>query len=171
MPADGSLDYIEIPVSDMAATKQFYASVFGWAFTDYGPDYAAFEVDGRNGGFNAERKVVKEGGPLIVLYANDLDAMEARVKKAGAEIILHHEFPGGRRFIFAIPAAMRLQSGAPNHERALVHGLIYPGFYPQALELPRTIGPRRMLCHCARASNAAGGWRQRIVLGGNRHVT
>ncbi len=104
MPADGSLDYIEIPVSDMAATKQFYASVFGWAFTDYGPDYAAFEVDGRNGGFNAERKVVKEGGPLIVLYANDLDAMEARVKKAGAEIILHHEFPGGRRFHFRDPS-------------------------------------------------------------------
>lgn len=103
MPADGSLDYIEIPVSDMAATKQFYGSVFGWAFTDYGPDYTAFVADGRNGGFNAERKVVKEGGPLIVLYANDLEAMEARVKKAGAEIMSHHTFPGGRRFHFRDP--------------------------------------------------------------------
>lgn len=96
MPTDGSLDYIEIPAPDMAATKAFYA-MFGWRFTDYGPDYVAFESAGRNGGFNAERKVVREGGPLIVLYAADLDGMETKVRGAGAEILERHDFPGGRR--------------------------------------------------------------------------
>ena len=103
MPADGYLDYIELPAPDMAATKRFYGSVFGWTFTDYGPDYVAFECAGRNGGFNAERKVVASGGPLVVLFAQDLDAMEATVRAAGADITERHEFPGGRRFHFRDP--------------------------------------------------------------------
>ncbi|HEY3777524.1 MAG TPA: VOC family protein [Rhizomicrobium sp.] len=104
MPADGSLDYIELPGSDIPATKHFYAVVFGWSFTDYGPDYAAFQSpDGREGGFNAERKVVAGGGPLVVIYANDLDSMEAKVRATGAEILSREEFTGGRRFHFRDP--------------------------------------------------------------------
>ena len=103
MPTDGSLDYIELPGTDLPATKRFYGAVFGWSFTDYGPDYVAFQTpDGREGGFNAERRVA-EGGALVVLYANDLDAMEAKVCKAGAEITSRHEFPGGHRFHFHDP--------------------------------------------------------------------
>jgi predicted enzyme related to lactoylglutathione lyase len=101
--ADGYLDYIELPGSDIPATKKFYGSVFGWSFTDYGPDYVAFDCAGRTGGFNSERRVVEAGGPLVVLFADDLDAMEAKVSAAGAEILLRHEFPGGRRFHFRDP--------------------------------------------------------------------
>jgi predicted enzyme related to lactoylglutathione lyase len=104
MPTDGSLDYIELPGPDIPATKKFYASLFRWTFTDYGPDYVAFESpDGRQGGFNAERKVISSGGPLVVLYANDLDAMENNVRKAGAEIVSRESFDGGRRFHFRDP--------------------------------------------------------------------
>lgn len=103
MPADGYLDYVELPGSDIPATKAFYGAVFGWTFTDYGPDYAAFETAGRSGGFNAERKVVATGGPLVVLYAADLDGMEAKVRAAGAEVIGRESFTGGRRFHFRDP--------------------------------------------------------------------
>ena len=37
------IDYVELPAGDLAATKSFYASAFGWGFTDYGPTYAGFE--------------------------------------------------------------------------------------------------------------------------------
>jgi predicted enzyme related to lactoylglutathione lyase len=103
MTIDGALDYVELPATDIPATKQFYSTVFGWSFTDYGPDYVAFRVDGRDGGFNAERKPVPNGGPLVVLYANDLDAMEAKVKAAGAAILSRESFEGGRRFHFRDP--------------------------------------------------------------------
>ncbi|HEX3808472.1 MAG TPA: VOC family protein [Rhizomicrobium sp.] len=103
MPADGYLDYLELPAPDMAATKRFYGDVFGWTFTDYGPDYVEFRCGDHTGGFYTERKVISEGGALVILYANDLDAMEAKVKAAGAEITEHHEFPGGRRFHFRDP--------------------------------------------------------------------
>ena len=103
MPLDGSLDYIELPGPDIPATKRFYGATFGWTFTDYGPDYVGFQSpDGRAGGFNAELKVA-EGGPLVVLYANDLDSMDAKIVEAGAEIINRHDFPGGRRFHFRDP--------------------------------------------------------------------
>ncbi len=104
MPIDGTMDYIELPMADREATKTFYTSVFDWGgFTEYGPDYMAFEACGRDGGFNAERKIVQGGGPLLVLYSNDLNATEAKVKAAGGEIVGHEEFPGGRRFTFRDP--------------------------------------------------------------------
>jgi predicted enzyme related to lactoylglutathione lyase len=103
MPVDGALDYLELPASDILESKKFYGAVFGWTFVDYGPDYAAFSAHGRDGGFNAGRKVVSKGGPLAVLYANDLGAMEEKVKAAGAEIISSESFEGGRRFHFRDP--------------------------------------------------------------------
>lgn len=103
MPIDGALDYIELPATDIPATKRFYGGVFGWTFTDYGPGYTAFAIDGRDGGFNTDRKPVPREGPLVVLYANDLDLMEAKVKAAGAPVISRESFEGGRRFHFRDP--------------------------------------------------------------------
>lgn len=103
MTKDGALDYIELPATDIPATKRFYGATFGWAFTDYGPDYVAFEVDGRSGGFNSGRKVIAADGPLVVLYANNLDAMEGKVRANGAEILSRETFEGGRRFHFRDP--------------------------------------------------------------------
>jgi len=103
MPIDGTLDYIELPCSDLPATKKFYREVFGWTFTDFGSEYTAFEAAGRDGGFNAARKMIASGGPLVVLYANKLDDVEAKVKAAGGEIIGREHFEGGHRFHFRDP--------------------------------------------------------------------
>jgi len=101
---DGRIDYIEFPATDVAKTKAFYERVFGWKFTDYGPDYTSFE-DGRiAGGFTKVGKVA-QGGPLVVLYAGDLAAMESKVKQAGGAIVKDiFPFPGGRRFHFTDPS-------------------------------------------------------------------
>ncbi len=103
MPNDGFLDYIELPGPDIPATKAFYNAVFGWTFVDYGPDYVEFHSGECAGGFNADRKVVANGGPLLVLYANDLDATEARIRAEGAQVIGRESFEGGRRFCFRDP--------------------------------------------------------------------
>jgi predicted enzyme related to lactoylglutathione lyase len=55
------MDYIEFPATDIAKTKLFYGEVFGWKFTDYGPDYTSFE-DGRlSGGFSKEGQAIQGG--------------------------------------------------------------------------------------------------------------
>lgn len=100
---DRRIDYIEFPATDIEKTKLFYTIVFGWKFEDYGPDYASFH-DGRlSGGFRKEKKV-KGNGPLIVLYASDLEALQRRIILADGKITKPtFEFPGGRRFHFSDP--------------------------------------------------------------------
>lgn len=107
MREDGKIDYVEMPAGDLAATKTFYAAAFGWSFTDYGPDYAAMS-EGLDGGFHADAaEAVKQ--PLMVLFATDLEAMEAKVKAAGGIIVRPiFSFPGGRRFHFTDPSGNEL---------------------------------------------------------------
>jgi predicted enzyme related to lactoylglutathione lyase len=101
---DRRIDYIELQVTDVAAAKRFYGDVFGWSFTDWGDEYASFEDGRMNGGF-AKSDSVTPGGPLVIMYATDLEAALARVKKAGGRIVVEpFSFPGGRRFHFADPS-------------------------------------------------------------------
>lgn len=106
---DRRIDYIELPCSDIAKAKAFYTAVFGWTFTDYGPDYTSFH-DGRlAGGFTTDRVARTGGGPLVVLYVADLEAAQVRVEKAGGRIALPiFSFPGGRRFHFLDPTGSEL---------------------------------------------------------------
>ena len=100
---DRQVDYIEFPANDIPATKAFYQDVFGWEFSDWGDTYTSFD-DGRiSGGFTTEADV-GPGGPLVVLYADDLEAIYAAVTSAGGTIVKEtFEFPGGRRFHFSDP--------------------------------------------------------------------
>jgi uncharacterized protein len=102
------IDYIEFPATDLAATKAYYEAVFGWKFTDYGPDYSSFE-DGRLAGGFWKSVPAGPGGPLVVIYAADLAATEAKVLAAGGKIVKPaFDFPGGRRFHFADPSGNEL---------------------------------------------------------------
>jgi hypothetical protein len=108
MREDGKVDYVEFPAGDLTATKRFYRDAFSWAFTDYGPTYAAFEGQGLDGGFDADAAsaIAK---PLVVLYANDLHAMEAKVIAAGGRVTRPiYAFPGGSRFHFVDPSGNEL---------------------------------------------------------------
>ena len=104
------IDYIEFGVTDMAEARRFYGEVFGWSFTDYGPDYAGIQRPGGGeaGGFTPHREVVP-GGPLVILYSDSLDATLERVRGAGGEITTEpFSFPGGRRFHFRDPSGNEL---------------------------------------------------------------
>ena len=105
---DRRIDYIEFRVHDIPKTKAFYGTVFGWQFKDYGPGYCEFR-DGRlTGGFTTEGKP-RPGGPLVVLYGDDLPALVKSVEKAGGKIAKPiFEFPGGRRFHFIDPNGYEL---------------------------------------------------------------
>jgi predicted enzyme related to lactoylglutathione lyase len=103
------IDYIEIPVTDLVAAKRFYAAAFGWSLADYGPDYAGIQIGGREvGGLRPEAEV-RAGGPLVILYSQDLESSVEAVEKAGGKVVEPiYEFPGGRRFHFGDPAGNEL---------------------------------------------------------------
>ncbi|MFT4537782.1 MAG: putative enzyme related to lactoylglutathione lyase [Planctomycetota bacterium] len=97
-----TIDYLELTVTDMKAAKSFYSTAFGWAFNDYGPEYAGIqrEEGGEVGGLRLD-STVAGGGALLVLYSSDLEASVESVRAAGGEIAKDiFSFPGGRRFQF-----------------------------------------------------------------------
>jgi predicted enzyme related to lactoylglutathione lyase len=103
-----TIDYIEMPSTNLTATKDFFTGLFGWVFQDYGPDYAAFD-DGRiTGGFFASdlTSTVAKGAPLVVFYSAELEKMSTEVARLGGKITRKvFEFPGGRRFHFEAPGS------------------------------------------------------------------
>ena len=107
--AHHAIDYIEIAVTDIDAAKAFYASAFGWSLVDYGPDYAGIQGDGREMGGLRRDSEVRAGGPLVILYSEDLEGSAEAVTAAGGAILEPiYAFPGGRRFHFADPAGNEL---------------------------------------------------------------
>ena len=105
---DKRVDYVEFKATDLEAAKAFYSGAFGWKFQDWGPDYASFE-DGRlAGGFYVSDEIIR-GGPLVIIYAVDLEAMAAGVRNNGGTIVKEiFSFPGGRRFHFTDPSGNEL---------------------------------------------------------------
>lgn len=111
--ASAAINYLELPANDIEKVKAFYCQVFNWQFTDYGPEYTAFSKDsaGIDGGFyhaplncNSE-----QGSALVVLFSDDLAAIEQEVISAGGTINKPvFSFPGGRRFHFCDPCGNEL---------------------------------------------------------------
>ena len=113
MRENGAIDYVELPGKNLGEIKRFYAAAFGWRFVDYGPAYIAVEGAGLDGGFNAHEEATAK--PLVILYAEDVEAMQAEVEAAGGRILKPvYSFPGGRRFHFADPAGNELAVWGPD---------------------------------------------------------
>lgn len=105
MNINNSINYIELPLVKNAETKEFYSQVFGWTFTDWGPNYLSFSGANVDGGFNGESGTQSSSpGVLIVLYVSDLAKKLEEITKAGGVIKQPiYEFPGGKRFHFLDP--------------------------------------------------------------------
>lgn len=101
------INYIELPATNIAGTKQFFARAFGWEFIDYGPEYTAISGAGLDGGFykSTLRATTETGSALVVIYSTDLELSLERVADAGGQIVKPiFSFPGGRRFHFTDPS-------------------------------------------------------------------
>jgi len=111
MNVNDKINYVEFPARDIEATKTFFTTVFGWVFTDYGPEYTSFKDQGINGGFYKSdgASSTGTGGSLIVLYSDTLEDVLERVERAGGSVLKPiFSFPGGRRFHFAEPSGNEL---------------------------------------------------------------
>ncbi|WP_205480709.1 VOC family protein [Sphingomonas arenae] len=103
------IDYVELPSATAhELTRAFYAKAFGWAFTDYGPDYAATTDGSVDVGLNGQPEDALSA-PLPVIRVDDLQAAFNAVAKAGGTIAKAiFSFPGGRRFHFIDPGGNEL---------------------------------------------------------------
>src|SRR4029453_18627261 len=93
---------------DYAGTKAFFENAFGWTYQDYGPDYCDTRSSGIGSGINGDSDH-RTLHPLVVLYAEDLEAALAKVTDAGGIVTRAiFGFPGGRGFHFADPSGNEL---------------------------------------------------------------
>ena len=107
MRNEGRIDYVEIPVTDIAAARDFLGAMFGWEFQEWGPDYSSFSDGHLDGGLCRADAAAPATGVLLVFYSEDLERDVERVKKLGATVSKEiFEFPGGRRFHFVEPAGV-----------------------------------------------------------------
>jgi uncharacterized protein len=102
-----TINYVEIPVPDPQATRDFFLALFGWSFQDWGDDYISFN-DGRiDGGLRRAEQAAPGDGVLVIFYSEDLERDLARVVELGARISQDiYDFPGGRRFHFIEPSGV-----------------------------------------------------------------
>jgi len=102
-PRDNTINYLEIPVKDITASKNFFSNLFGWKFVDYGPDYTCFLDAGIDGGFYKSDNdgFRSEQCPLVVFYHYDIYKIKDKVLSLSGVITKDiFTFPGGRRFHF-----------------------------------------------------------------------
>lgn len=108
------LNYVELPVRDVPGLKSFYSGVFGWSFTDFGPDYAATMSGDVDVGLNGDESQWT-AQLLPVIEVDDLEATLADVEAAGGTVTLPiFAFPGGRRFHFKDPHGHELAAMKPD---------------------------------------------------------
>ena len=98
------LNYVELPVRDVSAAKDFYEAAFGWSLTEFGPTYAATLTGDTDIGLQGDTSEATKA-PLPVVDVEDLEAALEKVRNARAEIVRPiFAFPGGRRFHFLDPS-------------------------------------------------------------------
>ncbi|SRR6266540_737148 len=104
MATHNQIDLIEFPVKSteqLKQTKDFFGSVFGWKYNDWGDDYSDTTESGASSGVNADGIATM---PLTVIYSSDLEATKELVLKNGGKVVVDtYSFPGGRRFHFTEP--------------------------------------------------------------------
>jgi len=87
--APGSIDFIEIPSSNPAASQSFYSSLFGWT-ADNQEGFAFFTAsDGMMGMFTPEAKpAAPQTGPVFYINCESVKAQLAAIEAAGGKTVL-----------------------------------------------------------------------------------
>ncbi len=102
------ISFIELPAADFGAARDFYASAFGWALSDFGPTYSCTLTGDVDLGLQGDAAEATRA-PLPVIAVDDLERALADVAQAGGAIVKPiFAFPGGRRFHFTDPAGNEL---------------------------------------------------------------
>jgi predicted enzyme related to lactoylglutathione lyase len=99
-------NYLELTSSDLPRTQRFYEQALGFAFTGYGPGYAAVEGGPAEVGFRVAAAPV---APMPVFESDDVEASLVAVEAAGGQVVSPiTPYPGGRRFEFLDPDGHRI---------------------------------------------------------------
>lgn len=121
-PPPGAYSHVELYTEDPAATKRFYAEVFGWQVQDmsYGPgmSYSRYQAKAPpHGGFMALRRGPFTPPPVLTyINVQDVDEATRRIARAGGKVVVpRYDIPNVGSFaIFEAPGGI-VQAVWKNH--------------------------------------------------------
>jgi predicted enzyme related to lactoylglutathione lyase len=101
-----SVDYLQVPALDLAASAAFYRAVLGWSVDDGG----SFEAAGTIGQLTTDLAPAGATGPLLWFRADDLWPTLGRVTENGGVVHARPQRDGGERWLVEIddPAGNRI---------------------------------------------------------------
>lgn len=94
--APGTFCWVDLETTDQSAAKTFYASLFGWTFTDVplGPSgaYTRFQIDGRDAAAAYQQPEIERARGVrshwnLYIAVDDAGASTARAAELGATIL------------------------------------------------------------------------------------
>jgi uncharacterized protein len=82
--------HVSIPTTNMKKAKKFFATVFGWTFTEVpGINYVLFRAGTPpNGGFYEVKKMPKKGQVNVFLEVEEIDSKLKEIKKAKGKVLV-----------------------------------------------------------------------------------
>src|SRR3954471_15977003 len=85
----GKICYVELPAADVAASADFYRTVFGWSIRRRGDGSLAFEdtVGGVSGTFVPDRAPAADPGLLVYVMVADARGAVERIVAAGGRLV------------------------------------------------------------------------------------
>jgi hypothetical protein len=85
----GRLSYIQIPATNVRASADFYASIFGWEVGGDDANHLSFSdpTRGMIGAWVTERVSAQDSGVLPYIYVHGIDAVLERIKSLGGETV------------------------------------------------------------------------------------
>src|SRR3954447_11476271 len=97
----GKLCYVELPAADVAASADFYRTVFGWSIRRRSNGALAFDdtVGGVSGTFVPDRAPTADPGLLVYVMVADAGAAMERITAAGGRLV--RESPADHPEVFA----------------------------------------------------------------------
>lgn len=95
----GAVCYLQIPMSDVAASSSFYEHVFGWEIEGSHP---SFEAPGLLGQFVDDRPAAPDGGLLAWISVDGIDEALASVEAAGGSVVEAPSEDGTERLLATV---------------------------------------------------------------------
>ncbi|MBS2965708.1 VOC family protein [Actinocrinis puniceicyclus] len=105
---EGTPCWVDLMCPDLEQAKHFYEPVFGWEYTDTGPEYGNYTMATKNGKVIAGLAPSQPGQPappawVTYLWADDADAVAGRVVKADGNVFMGPmDVPGAGRMALAL---------------------------------------------------------------------
>ena len=111
--ASGSVGYLQLPTTDLAASQRFYSSVFGWQADG---DHGDFVAPGVIGQWTTDLTPARAGAGAVLWIAVDgIYAALSQVVAHGGRVCGKPWLDGGERWLVEVedPSGNRLGGGSP----------------------------------------------------------